>query len=65
MSTTILDALQNAEYNIKNSSSLFSLELGKNQLHNAIVLLKKGYDIYFEMDEILEKYDNVELVPDN
>ena len=37
--------------------------LAKDQLHNAIVLLDKGYDIYDEVEPLLEKYGKVEDVP--
>jgi len=48
MSVNILEALQNADYNLQNNASFYSfcLEIAKSQLHNATVLLDKGYDIY-------------------
>jgi hypothetical protein len=66
MATTILEALQNAEYNIEkaNITGLPILPLVKAQLHNAITLLEKGYGIYEEIDPILDQYGIVENVPD-
>ena len=44
---TILEALQNAETNISNIPKLgmVLVSLASNQLHNAIVLLEKGYKL--------------------
>lgn len=63
MSVTILEALQNADYNIHNNGSI-GIMLAKEQLHNAIELLDKGYDIYDEVEPLLEKYDGIANVPD-
>ena len=62
--TTILEALQNANYNLQNARIQFQVEMGKEQLNNAVVLLEKGYDLYDEIDPLLEKYDNVDNVPE-
>jgi len=62
MSVTILEALKNAEYNLKNNSP-FALVIAKNQFHNAVELLSKGYGLYDEVDPLLEKYGKVENVP--
>ena len=64
MSVNILEALQNAEYNLMGNIP-FQKKIGLNQLHNAIVLLEKGYDLYDKVDDLIEKYDGVENVPDN
>lgn len=66
MSVTILEALQNAVYNIDNVSKmgLALLPLVKGQLHNATTLLEKGYGIYDEVEPLLEKYGDVENVPE-
>ena len=40
------------------------LPLLKSQLNNAIVLLEKGYSVYDEVEPLLEKYGDVENVPD-
>ena len=63
MAVTILEALQNADYNISNNGEL-GVMMGKNQLHNAAVLLEKGYSIYDEVEPLLEKHGTVENVPD-
>ena len=62
MSVTILECLENADYNIRNNGEL-GLFLAKEQLHNATVLLSKGYDIWTEVEPLLEIYNNVEDVP--
>lgn len=51
--TTILEALQNAEYNICQRDNKFSYEIGKDQLHNAIALLDKGYNPNDEMETLI------------
>ena len=60
MSVTILEALENAEYNMGTGMVAFA----KPQLHNAIVLLEKGYGIDDEVEPLLEKHGSVESVPD-
>lgn len=62
MSVSIIEALQNASYNLENNG-LMGVILAKRQLHNAVVLLDKGYDIYKEVEPLLEKYGKVEDVP--
>lgn len=64
MSVTILEALQNANYNIRNASMTFQLQMGKEQLNNAVTLLDKGYDLYDEVDPLLDEYGNVDDVPE-
>jgi len=66
MSVSIIEALQNAEINIKNVKRIGPaiLPLVQGQLHNAIVLLDKGYSIYDEVEPLLDKYGDVENVPD-
>jgi len=61
MSTSILEALQNANYNIQH----IGLVLAKGQLHNAVVLLEKGYDVYDKVEPLLEKYGTVKNVPES
>lgn len=63
MSATILETLQNADYNVdKPGMALWPLV--KQQIHNATVLLEKDYSIYDEVEPLLEKYGNVENVPE-
>lgn len=64
MAVTILEALQNADYNLSESMTFISLEIARQQLHNAITLLEKGYDVYELVEPLLEKYGSVENVPD-
>lgn len=61
MSVTILETLMNAEHNIQHR---VMAELGLHQLHNAIVLLEKGYDADTEIDDLLEQYDPIESAPE-
>lgn len=63
MAITIMEALQNADYNLRGSTPIQKL-LGANQLHNAVILLEKGYDLSEMIDPILGKYTNVDDVPD-
>jgi hypothetical protein len=68
MSVSILEALQNAEFNLdtymrKGLDMCF--DIAKSQLHNAVTLLNKGYNIWTEIEPLLEKYDYVENVPNN
>ena len=66
MSATILEALQNANINLDNVKTLgvMIVPLAKDQLNNAVTLLEKGYDIYDEVEPLLEKYGKVENVPE-
>ncbi len=66
MAVTILEALQNAKYNLNNLKlvGLGFLPLVESQLNNATVLLEKGYDLYDEVEPLLEKYGDVENVPE-
>ena len=63
MATSILDTLRNAEFNIGDRNKLAWI-VGKRQLHNAVVLLEKGYELSDVIEEILKKYENVEEVPE-
>ena len=69
MSVSIIETLQNAEYNLDNvmKTSILSslaLPLAKSQLHNAIVLLEKGYNIWTQVEPLLEQGGRVEDVPE-
>lgn len=65
MSVSILEALQNAELNlIENRGHAFAFMLGKDQLHNAISLLEKGYGPNECFDEIVDRHGSVVDVPD-
>ena len=60
-----MEALQNADYNLENAMKMpMLLPLVKEQLHNATVLLDKGYGIWDEVEPLLEEYGSVENVPE-
>lgn len=63
MSVTILEALQNGDHNL-NSQMFVSTMFAKEQIHNVVILLEKGYDINEEVEPLLDKYGKVENVPD-
>lgn len=63
MSVSILEALMNAECNLKTNSPSFMREIGWGQLHNAVTLLDKGYSLDTEVEPLLEKHGTVESVP--
>jgi len=65
MAVTILEALQNARYNlIDNKGVGLAWMIGKEQLDNAIILLEKGYGLYETADPLLEVYGEAKSVPD-
>jgi len=66
MSVSILEALQNAEINLRNVEVLGMaiLPLAQEQLHNAITLLEKGYSKYEKVEPLLEAFGSVENVPE-
>ena len=59
---TILEALQNANYNL-NTTLPFAIHIGKDQLKNAVTLLGKGYDLYDDVESIIGDLDSVDDVP--
>jgi len=67
MAVTILEALQNANYNLDNvcKIGMALLPLVKGQLNNAVTLLEKGYDIHTEVEPLIEQYGDVDSVPKN
>ena len=66
MAVSILEGLQCAEMNIANARHVPGiLSLAQAQLHNAIVLLEKGYSLDTPIEPLLEKYESVENVPPN
>lgn len=65
MSVSILECLMNAEHNLGNLQSMpMLMPMVKSQLHNGITLLEKGYSIHTEVEPLLEKYGDVESVPE-
>ena len=63
MSVTILESLRNADFNIQNNGSL-GIHFAKNQLHNAVVLLENGYSLDDEIEPLLERYGDIESIPE-
>jgi hypothetical protein len=64
MAVSILEALMGAEHNLKVGIPAIK-PLAMDQLHNAIVLLEKGYSADTEVEPLLEKYGNVDDVPES
>ena len=66
MSVSIQESLENANINLDNvrTAGMFLLPLAKEQLNNAVVLLRKGYDIHEQVEPLLEKYGDVDSVPE-
>jgi len=63
MAVTILEALQNANVNLKANNTL-QLLIAKDQLNNAVTLLEKGYSMAEEVEPLIEKHGSIEDVPD-
>ena len=66
MAVSIMEALMGADMNLDNVQrvGLCLLPLVKEQIHNAVTLLDKGYSIEDEVEPLLEKYGKVEDVPE-
>lgn len=64
MAVTILEALQNARYNLKTAGGIAPIrELALAQLDNAVELLEKGYPLDTEVEPLLDEYGEVDNVP--
>ena len=63
MSVSILECLQNADYNLQKNGAMGAM-IAKDQLHNAVELLDKGYSIEQEVEPLLEEYGDVDNVPE-
>ena len=63
MSVTILEALQNADFNFQSNVTIAQV-FAKDQLHNAVTLLDKGYGLYIKVEPLLEEFGNVDNVPE-
>lgn len=50
MALTIMEVLQNANYNLQNTGP-FGREIGKEQLKNAMDQLEAGKELYDEFEE--------------
>jgi hypothetical protein len=66
MSSTILEVLQNANYNLNENKvpNPISDMVGKDQLKNAVELLEKGYDVNDNFDSLILQYGEFENIPD-
>ena len=66
MSVSILEALKNADYNLDNVQKvgLGILPIAKEQLHNAVTLLDKGYNIWTQVEPLIERWGSIENVPE-
>ena len=64
MAVSILECLMNAEHNLKVGIPAIK-PMAMEQLHNAIVLLEKGYDADTEVEPLIEEYGNVDSVPES
>ena len=64
MSVTIMEALQNAKFNLVDQPHLIALMIGKEQLSNAVILLEKGYDLGEKVEPLIEKYGSIDKVPE-
>jgi len=63
MCVSILEALQNADYNLRTNSGYGITHIARSQLHNALTLLEKSYPLHTLVEPLLEKYDKIENVP--
>lgn len=63
MAVSILECLMNAEQNLKTGIPAI-IPMALEQLHNAIVLLDKGYSSDVEVEPLLDEFGSVENVPD-
>ena len=64
MAITILEIIENAEYQL--DLAAYNWPIAKDQIHNAMTLLHKGYDIYdkVDVDALAAKYGSLENVPE-
>ena len=63
MAVSILEALMNADHNLQTGLSV-GLQIAREQLHNAVVLLEKGYGLYELVEPLLEKHGTLDAIPD-
>ena len=62
---TVFEALQNAHWNLtENKGQFIAEEIGRGQLNNAVQLLDKGYSLATEIEPLLERFGDVDSVPD-
>lgn len=64
MSVSIVEVLRCAQNNLSTGRLPYQKHVGLQQLHNAVVLLEKGYDAETQVEPLLDKYGRVEDVPE-
>ena len=65
MSVSIMECLQNARYNLDNAIKMpMLMPMVKAELNNAVELLDKGYELWDDVEPLLEEYGSVENVPE-
>ena len=64
MPVTILEALLNADHNLHHNG-LLGVLLAKEQLHNAVTLLLKGYTLEDRVEPLIATAGSLQDVPDN
>ena len=67
MIVTILEALENADYNLRENRKTLgeiAIKLAEGQLHNAVELLLKGYSLDDEVEPLINEHGTVENVPE-
>lgn len=65
MAVSIMECLQNANYNLENAIRIpMLLPMVREQLNNAVNLLDKGYGIWEEVETLLERYGSIDNVPE-
>lgn len=61
---TIYETLLNARYDLCDGKLPEHIESAKKQLEKVVALLRKGYSLEDEVNSLLEKYGDVENVPE-
>ena len=65
MSLTLIETLENAEYNLtRDYPDPVNVRMARSQVANVRTLLEKGYDAYDDLDRLLAKYGDAESVPE-
>jgi len=59
---TIMDWLENAEYNLGSPYPNSKL-MASEQLRNAIFLLAQGYSVYTNVEELISRYGSIDSIP--
>jgi len=62
---TILEVLENADYNLQNAEIDMQIQMAKEQLHNALILISKGLGLEDEFDEEKLTSEDISNQPPN